>query len=1260
LRKRSLTIILATVTLAVSTCRVAVNAKSLVVFDSVEAPYSLPYRFDVVRKTSYRSASGIPIAARWHQSTCPTESRLLCYSIQNSWQVHDTLTTLVFYSDRVYANALQHFNIKTYEVYSDYPRDIDKDGRCDAALVYKANDSLFLEVFNQPKGSISRLLLVPGVDLDGNGYWDGRGFIYGACDANDDGFSDLLVGTDGGYDLYPRQLMCVDIHNENILWVFAYSGIVADRNFHVEPLRQGAGTYIVFGVASKGNAAQVGDMNDQHSYLIVLDVAGGLVFKEETGPVLSNATPVLVDYDSDGELDIIVPCRSCSTDAGTGGSSDVQSVIKVFSRTGVLLDSFQSGEGANILRLDLFDIDSKSPDEIVATLSDDRVIVYNQDLSIRTVCESYTPIDIWACRDFLGTGENQLLAATGDDILWLLRHDFAPLAQLALGANPCRRLSQFDATLPGPGGYDLLLVIDNGLALYSLSISKNDRSTVFSRKPWLTFFFTAGPLGFAIVLLGYYLRRARHRAQVMERQREELSRTVEDFRTTKDKPVDVEEHRDMLTKVTDTEQLQRALIDAVTESFLLVDTNLTILTANKTAAERLGTRVENLRGRHITAIVPSYMKKNELDQRLQKIEQVIKSGEPITTHDEHRGYIFDTHYYPIKDADGEVCCIAIFARDVTQRVQAQQALRESEERFKKLSDLTFEGILIHDMGLVIDVNESLMKLLGYTREELIGVNIIELCVPQEYHATIRENIVKRYARPYEVMVRKKDGTLFPIEIEARNVNVEDDEFRVAAIRDITERRQSQQALRESDSRYRLLIEASGSGINLLDREGNFLIVNERAAEIWGKRPEDLINRNVKEVFPPEFADEALSIIRKVSETGTGFEQERFIESIGKHFIENIQPVFDDKNKFLGVQVVTFDITRRKQVEEALRASENRYSNLIESAPEGIIVARVDRPEFLFVNPAICSMTGYSAQELLQMNPRSLAPEGSGERAMSEFRSHVVGEKHYSRDLLVRRKDGTEFYVSISSAVTEFDGKPAVMAFFRDITELTQKDAELQRRKINLGILASRLIELQENDRKHIARELHDTIAQDLSTTKVGLEKAILEDGGCDVTCLKGLSANLSATIRDLRNIASDLRPPMLDEMGLAASIRSLLERHVKDLKCSFRILGRELPLKKPREINVFRVFQEILLNVQKHAHADRIDVKLSYSADDLCIYVADNGSGFDIQQVKESVMAGDSFGLLNIEERIALAGGHLDIKTSKDSGTVYTITIPID
>ncbi|MDX2481477.1 MAG: PAS domain S-box protein [Desulfuromusa sp.] len=144
--------------------------------------------------------------------------------------------------------------------------------------------------------------------------------------------------------------------------------------------------------------------------------------------------------------------------------------------------------------------------------------------------------------------------------------------------------------------------------------------------------------------------------------------------------------------------------------------------------------------------------------------------------------------------------------------QSQKSLRESQERFKKLSDVTFEGILIHDMGIATDVNESLAKMFGYSKEELIDKNLIELLVPREYQPILKENILKTATNPYEVKGRRKDGTLFPVEIESRSVTGEKEDYRVTALRDITERKKAEeQRLKlEVQLRQKFKMEALGT------------------------------------------------------------------------------------------------------------------------------------------------------------------------------------------------------------------------------------------------------------------------------------------------------------------------------------------------------------------------------------------------------------------------------------------------------------------
>jgi PAS domain S-box-containing protein len=145
--------------------------------------------------------------------------------------------------------------------------------------------------------------------------------------------------------------------------------------------------------------------------------------------------------------------------------------------------------------------------------------------------------------------------------------------------------------------------------------------------------------------------------------------------------------------------------------------------------------------------------------------------------------------------------------DISERKKAEEELRESEDRFKKLSSFTFEGIIIHDNAIAIDVNQSTINILGYDKAEIIGMNLFTV-IHADYHDLVKENIVKQVAPPYQILLIRKDGSTFDAEIQAQNINYQGETFRVACIRDITERKQAEKALKESEERYALVIDAS--------------------------------------------------------------------------------------------------------------------------------------------------------------------------------------------------------------------------------------------------------------------------------------------------------------------------------------------------------------------------------------------------------------------------------------------------------------------
>jgi len=266
--------------------------------------------------------------------------------------------------------------------------------------------------------------------------------------------------------------------------------------------------------------------------------------------------------------------------------------------------------------------------------------------------------------------------------------------------------------------------------------------------------------------------------------------------------------------------------------------------------------------------------KNELRVMLDDDREVIESGKPKfipeETMENPDGSISVLETYKIPFTALSEPAVLIASNDITGRKQTEEKLQKSEEQFKLLSDLTFEGIVIHDKGIAIDVNQALLKMFNYTREEIIGKNLTELLIQPEYHNTIKENISKEIATPYEVMAGKKDGTMFPVELEARDISDGNERFRVTAFRDITQRKQAE------DDRNAILYE-----LELINRV--ILKINQESSiDVMA----EILAKAVYEVNPGchvavSLYDETIGGVQIKSVIGLDKNQEKIIKALRK-------------------------------------------------------------------------------------------------------------------------------------------------------------------------------------------------------------------------------------------------------------------------------------------------------------------------------------------------------------------------------------------
>lgn len=229
--------------------------------------------------------------------------------------------------------------------------------------------------------------------------------------------------------------------------------------------------------------------------------------------------------------------------------------------------------------------------------------------------------------------------------------------------------------------------------------------------------------------------------------------------------------------------------------------------------------------------------------------------------------------------------------------------------------------------------------------------------------------------------------------------------------------------------------------------------------------------------------------------------------------------------------------------------------------------------------------------------------------------------------------------------------------------LIQKSSKaLRQTSERLQSLSIRLIETQECERRHLARELHDEIGQTLTAAKITLQSAqSVSDAGSQVKRLNQVIALVDQLLHSVRTLSLNLRPPMLDDLGLATALRWLVDQQGRGtgLRMALDCPDFERRLEPAVETACFRVIQEALTNIARHAHATHAEIELRIGAGELTLCVRDNGIGFDVLQAHRRAAAGSSLGLLGMEERASLLGGRLEIQSAPGAGTEIRACFPV-
>jgi len=618
----------------------------------------------------------------------------------------------------------------------------------------------------------------------------------------------------------------------------------------------------------------------------------------------------------------------------------------------------------------------------------------------------------------------------------------------------------------------------------------------------------------------------------------------------------------------------------------------------------------------------------------------------------------------VKDERGHVKYYDGIIDDITERKRAKEALQESEERYRTVarlsSDFAYSCVYSGDDGYEVDwITDAFFTLTGYSKAELHEQRSwLFVSHPDDREMATKplHELKAGESDTSEFRIVTKDGRVLYIvnytECQA------DPEARgglrlFGAVQDITERKGAEEALRESKEKYRSLASTADS-MYLVDREGRYQFMNEGHLLRFGLSLDKVVGRSYGEFHSEEDTRRFAENVERVFETGRSFQTEHKSQRDNKYFLRTFSPVMDSQGNTFAITVVSKDITERKR-------AELEYKTILGTAMDGFWIIDT-QGRFLDTNDAYCRLIGYGREELLKMKISDIEAKEKSKETMRHIRKimEVGGDRFETRH---RCKDGRVVDLEISANYNKESGDK-LFVFLRDVTQRKQMGETLVNYIGELQRLSKQLINVQEAERLRISQELHDEMGQALTMLRINI--ASIKES-LSPRYAKGIKDRLADAdalteklLGQIHELTLELRPHMLDDLGLVPTLRWYTERLSRRLNIQILFTQKNLKRRLAPEIRttLFRIIQEALTNVAKHARAKKVRILLAQKQKFIELIIEDDGCGFDQRKIEKRPSRARGIGLFSMKERAALLNGECAIESRSGAGTKVRIRIP--
>ena len=479
-------------------------------------------------------------------------------------------------------------------------------------------------------------------------------------------------------------------------------------------------------------------------------------------------------------------------------------------------------------------------------------------------------------------------------------------------------------------------------------------------------------------------------------------------------------------------------------------------------------------------------------------------------------------------------------------------------------------------------------------------------------------------------------------------------------RQLTQKQPSSADGTSEEDLYKILARSSQVGFYIVQNK-RFQFINSHFQKYTGYTRQELLGMNPSSIILPEDRSKAAgNAIMMLKERRFSAYEFRIVTKDGriKWIMETVMSIAYKGG--LAILGNALDITERKEAGQRLEELEALESSILDAIPQAVV--GLHERQINFANSAVKTIFGWASDELIGNNIRIIyRNDEEANEIGSRFYSRLEHQRTFETEFFCLRKDGREIICRMkASRIGEKLREKRIVLTFEDITAQKKAQEELERSREELRNLSTHLQSVREEESTRIARIIHDELGQSLTALQMDLSwlaSRLPADSKGVREKTQSMSHLVNATVENVHKITTDLRPSLLDDLGLQAAIEWQLADFQKrsGIRCQARIHCSDLGIGKDLATTIFRIFQETLTNIARHAQASLCKVSLTENEKELCLEVTDNGVGITPRQVDDP----RSFGMIGMRERVHLWGGSVLVRNARHSGTVVKILIPL-